>query len=153
MGRIDDLQIRQLDEALAPLGSLRDRPPPPKGWARTIREALGISLRQMTRLAGVSRTSIASAEAGEAKGTVQLDTLRRLAEALDCELVYALVPRDSLAMTLEVQARRKAAALVGQVADSMVLEDQGVSHDITEEQVRELAEEILRERGRDFWDV
>jgi hypothetical protein len=30
------------------------------------------------------------------KGTIQLATLRRVAEALDCELVYALVPNKPL---------------------------------------------------------
>lgn len=153
MGKLDDLQVRQLDEALAPFASLRDRPPPPRGWARAIREALGISLRQMARLSGSSRTSITSAEAGEANGTVQFDTLRGLAEALDCDLVYALVPRTSLAETLEAQARRRAELLVGRVADSMKLEAQGVEADETERQVGELAATLLRERGRDFWDV
>jgi predicted DNA-binding mobile mystery protein A len=84
---------------------------------------------------------------------VQFDTLRGLADALDCDLVYALIPRTSLAQTLEAQARRKAAALVGRVADSMKLEAQGVAHEATERQVSELAATILRDRGRGFWDV
>lgn len=150
---MDDLRIRQLDEALAPFAPLRHRPPPPTGWAKAIREALGISVRQMSRRTGLSRTSITSAEAGEARGTVQFDTLRGLAEALDCDLVYALVPRSSLSVTLEAQARRKAADLVGRVADSMKLEAQGVAEEATEGQVKELAATILRDRGRDFWDV
>ena len=153
MGKLDDLRIRQLDEALAPFTTLRNRPPPSTGWAKAIREALGISVRQMSRRTGVSRTSITSAEAGEAKGTVQFDTLRGLAKALDCDLVYALVPRSSLALTLEAQARRKAAALVGRVADTMKLEAQGVSDEATERQVKDLAATVLRNRGRDFWNV
>ena len=153
MGKMDDLRIRQLDEAVAPFTPLRHRPPPPTGWAKAIREALGISIRQMSRRAGLSRTSITSAEAGEARGTVQFDTLRGLADALNCDLVYALVPRSSLAQTIEAQARRKATDLVGRIADSMKLEEQGVADEATERQVRDLAATILRERGRDFWDV
>lgn len=153
MGKMDDLRIRQLDEVLAHFTPLRHRPPPPNGWAKTIREALGISVRQMSRRAGLSRTSITSAEAGEARGTVQFDTLQGLADALDCDLVYALVPRTSLAKTLEAQARRKAVDLVGRVADSMKLEAQGVADEASERQVRELAATILRDRGRHYWDV
>jgi len=153
MGKLDDLRIRQLDEALAPFTPLCHRPPPPTGWVKTIREALGISVRQMSRRTGLSRTSISSAETGEAKGTVQFDTLRGLADALDCDLVYAVVPRTSLALTLEAHARKKAAALVGRVADSMKLEAQGVANEATERQVRDLAATILSDRGRDFWDV
>jgi predicted DNA-binding mobile mystery protein A len=152
MGTLDDLRIRQLDEALASFAALR-RPPPPPGWAKAIREALGISVRQMARLTGLARTSVTNAEAGEAKRTVQLDTLERLADALDCDLVYALVPRTSLAGTLEAQAKRKAARLVDRVADSMELEAQRVGDAATERQVGELAATLLRERGRDFWDV
>jgi len=153
MGKMDDLRIRQLDEALAPFASLRLRPPPSTGWAKAIREALRISLRQLSRRTGLSRTSINSAEAGEARGTVQFDTLKGLADALDCDLVYALVPRSSLALQLETQAKEKAAELVGRVADSMKLEAQGVADEDTERQVRELAATLLRDRGRDFWDV
>jgi predicted DNA-binding mobile mystery protein A len=153
MGKMDDLRIRQLDEALAPFSErLRDRPPPATGWAKAIREALGISVRQMSRRTGLSRTSITSAEAGEARGTVQFDTLQGLADALDCDLVYALVPRTSLAQTLESQAHAKAAHLVGRVADSMKLEAQGVADEATERQASELAASLLRDRGRDFWD-
>jgi len=153
MGTLNELRIRQLDEALAAFQPLRQRPPPSAGWAKAIREALGISVRQMSRRTGLSRTSITSAESGEAKGTVQFDTLRGLADALDCDLVYALVPRTSLAQTLEAQARRKAEAMVGRVADSMKMEAQGVDPAATARQVTELAETILRDRGRDFWDV
>lgn len=153
MVRVDQLRIRQLDEALKPFEQLRHRPPPRLGWAKTMRQALGISVRQMARRAGLPRTSITSAEEGEAKGTVQLDTLRGLAEALDCDLVYALVPRTSLADMLMAQAERRAAGLVRGVSDSMELESQGVDSSATERQIRELAEELLRDRGRDFWDV
>lgn len=153
MGKMNDLRIRQLDEALARFAELRNRPPPAAGWAKTVREALGISVRQMSRRTGLARTSITSAEASEAKGTVQLDTLRGLADALDCDLVYALVPRSSLAGTLESQAEKKAAHIVGRVADSMKLEAQGVADEDTEYQVTELARTLLRERGRDLWDV
>ncbi|MCG6956121.1 MAG: mobile mystery protein A [Gemmatimonadetes bacterium] len=153
MGKLDDLRIHQLDRTLEPFEPLRHRPPPAIGWAKTIREALGISVRQMSRRAGLSRTSITSAEAGETKGTVQFETLRRLADALQCDLVYALVPRTSLAQTLRGQAERKAALLVGGVADSMELEAQGVEGAATQRQVKDLAEQLLRDRGRDFWDV
>jgi len=153
MGKMDDLRIRQLDEALAPFTELRNRPPPATGWAKTLREALGISVRQMSRRTGLARTSITSAEASEAKGTVQFDTLQGLADALDCDFVYALVPRSSLAGTLVSQAQKKAAHIVGRVADSMKLEAQGVADEATEYQVTELARTLLRERGRDFWDV
>ena len=152
MSRIADLRVRQLDEALQSFANMRERPPPAQGWARTIREALGMSLRQLAERTGLSQTTVRSVEINESRGKVQLDSLRALAEALDCELVYALVPRTSLAASIEAQAVRRARGLVGRVSDSMELEDQGVPPADREWQIEDLTAEILRERGRDFWD-
>jgi len=150
---IDDLRVRQLDDALLPFAELKHRPPPSQGWARTIRETLGISLRQLSERAGLSKTTVRSAERNESRGTVQLKSLRTLAEAMDCDLVYALVPRTSLAESIRLQAERIASGLVHRVSDSMKLEQQGVSPVENERQIRDLTAALLRDRGRDFWDV
>lgn len=152
MDRLDELRIRQLDDALASLKPLLDLSPPREGWVRAIREAMGMSLRQLAERAGVSKTTVRSAEVNEVKGTVQLNSLARLAEAMDCELVYALVPRDSLRDTIERRARHVAERMVGRVSDSMELEGQGISVAEHARQVDELTAEVLRDRGRDFWD-
>jgi predicted DNA-binding mobile mystery protein A len=105
--------------------------PPPHGWARAIREALGMTTRQMARRVGVSAVSISSLERSERAGTVQLDTLRRAADALNCDLVYALVPRDSLEETVVRQARSIAEHEVLRVDRTMRLEDQADNRDHT----------------------
>ena len=153
MGTFEDLRVRQLDQALSPFQALRHRPPPRVGWARSIREALGLSVRMVAERAGLSKTGVRSAEANEAKGTIQLDSLRRLAEAMDCDVVYALVPRTSLSRSLEHQAERIAEGLVGRVSESMELEAQGVPEAERQRQIREMASDLLRDRGRGFWDV
>ena len=152
MGSLEDLRIRQLDDTLSPFRILRQRPPPKPGWIRTIREALGMSLRQVAERAGLSKTAARSAETNEAKGTIQLNSLRTLAEALNCDVVYALVPRESLARTLEQQAERRAGELVEQVSTSMELEAQGVPEEERRRQVKEKVSDFLRDRGRGFWD-
>ena len=151
--RFDELRVRQLDEALAPFQDLRSRPPPQRGWLRTIREALGMTARQLAARTGKSKTTVLSTERNEATGTVQLDTLQNLADALDCDLLYALVPRTSLRERLERQACMIASRTVGRVSASMELEAQGVPEEERARQIDELAEEILRARKRDFWDV
>ncbi|NNF29128.1 MAG: mobile mystery protein A [Gemmatimonadetes bacterium] len=153
MKRLTELRIRQLDEILAPFKALQARPRPEQGWARTIREALGMSRRQLGERIGLSYTSVSSIETHEAKGTVQLDSLRRLAEGMDCELVYALVPRDSLRTAIRDQARRVAESMVNRVSDSMDLELQSVAESERERAKREIAEGLASTRGRDFWDV
>ena len=153
MDRLNDLQINQLDRSLAPYDGLRARKLPDIGWVKTIRSTLGMSIRQLADRTGLSKTSISSAESSEAKGSIRLDTLKRVAHGLDCELVYAIVPQKSLRHTLEKQAKRKAVLLVEGVSDSMDLEAQGISNKERQRQIEEMAEEMLRNRGRGFWDV
>lgn len=77
---------------------------------------------------GVAQPTVVQLEQSEASGTIQLATLRRAADALNCDLVYALVPRDgSLQATVQTQARRRAHAVVDAVDTSMALEDQAVT--------------------------
>lgn len=152
MDRLGELKIRQLDETLGHFRSVRSLPPPGEGWAKTIREALGMSARQLAKRAQLSKTSVRSVEANEAKGSVQLNSLRTLAEAMDCELVYAFVPRGSLSEILEDRAEQLAQELVDRVSESMELEAQGVKSIERTRQVKELKTELLRNQGRDFWD-
>jgi len=153
MDKYAKLQIRQLDEALEPFQKLKSSPPPRDGWIKAVRESLGMSLRQLSQRAGLSKTSVASIESLEGKGTVQLDSIRRLANGMGCELVYALVPRHSLQEIVENQARSKATELVDRISTSMEMEAQGISPADRARQVEELTEEILRTRKRGLWDV
>ena len=152
MRRFDNLRLRQLDSALEAAKGMRHRPPPPEGWIRTLREALGMSLRQLAQRAGISKTAVASIEKNEAKGSVRLESLHRLAEAMDCELIYAVVPRGSLEETVSKQAVHAAERLVSRVADSMALEAQGTSAEERNQLVNEIADD-LRHNLSKIWDV
>ncbi len=152
MGNMEDLRVRQLDDTLIAVKALWTSPSPLDGWVKTIREALGMSMRQLASRTGMSKTGVASAEKSEARGSIQLETLRRLADGLDCEVAYALVPRTSLRASLQAQAADKAGHLVAQVSDSMDLEAQGIGDHERQLQLENLAEDLLRSRGRDFWD-
>ena len=47
----------------------------------------------------MKRQSFSQFEAAEEKGSISLASLRRAAGAMDCELVYFVVPRAALAAT------------------------------------------------------
>lgn len=74
---------------------------------------------------GVRPQTIEAIEKSEAAGTIQLNTLRRAAEALDCTLVYALVPNSSLQAVVEARARKIAIRELQRVAHTMRLELKG----------------------------
>ena len=69
---------------------------PAGGWIRAVREALGMSAPQFAERLGVARQTAQEQEQNEIDGSIRLSTLRRAAEALDCQLVYAFVPKPSL---------------------------------------------------------
>jgi predicted DNA-binding mobile mystery protein A len=122
-------------------------PPPPSGWIRAIREALGMPRDELARRLRITKQGVAKLESSEADGTIGLDTLRRAAEALDCTLVYALVPRTSLETIVEERAREVARREVTEVEHTMVLEDQRPATADSERLVDELAER-LKESAR-----
>ncbi len=122
---------------------------PPKGWIRAIRDALGMSALQLGTRIGVKPQSVADLEKSEAYGTIQLKTLRKAAEALDCTLVYALVPNSSLEDAVQTRAREIARKELARIGHTMDLEAQGLSHADRETQVDDYVREHLRER--DLW--
>jgi predicted DNA-binding mobile mystery protein A len=138
-----------LDERFAAIGSPASYARPVRGWVKAIREALGMSTAQLAKRAGVRQPSIVALEQSEAKGTIELATLRRIAEALDCKLVYALVPNKPLEQTVRDRARLFARRRLDPIEHSMALEDQQAPPRDTEA----LVDEVLRETNpRRLWD-
>ena len=138
-----------LDERLKALGPVKRYNAPVRGWIRAIREALGMTAEQLAKRLGVKQPSIVSMEQSEAKGSIELATLRRVAEALDCTLVYALVPNKPLEATVNERARAFARKRRGPVEHSMRLEDQKVKGKDSKARL----DDIVRETNpRLFWD-
>lgn len=96
---------RDLDGLLRPLRDMEPLGMPGTGWLRAVRTALGISAADLGRLLGMSRQAVADLERREVQGTVTMAGLRRAAEALDCRLMYAVVPRKSLKKMRKARAR------------------------------------------------
>ena len=123
---------------------------PPRGWVRAIRDALGMSALQLSKRLGMRPQSVADLEKSEAHGTVQLNTLRKAAEALDCTLIYALVPNASLDDAVRIRAREIARKELARIGHTMDLEAQGLSQAEREEQIDTYVREHLRDR--DLWE-
>ena len=103
----------QLDERFRELGPAKRYTPPVRGWIKALREALGMSTAQLAKRLGIKQPSLVALEQSEAKGTIELATLRRVAEALDCTLVYALVPKQTAGNDAPRPSARVRAAAAG----------------------------------------
>lgn len=123
--------------------------PPMRGWIKAIRQALGMTTAQLAKRMGVRQPSAVAMEQSEVKGTIELATLRRAAEALDCTLVYALIPNKPLGATVRERARAFARRRLRPVEHSMLLEDQQVKRNESDANLEDIVRETNPSR---FWD-
>jgi predicted DNA-binding mobile mystery protein A len=134
---------RKFPDFQAAAATLRHRPV--KGWIQAIRKALGMSVTVLAQRLAVSHPTVLAYETAELTGRIQVDTLRRIADALDAELIVALVPRKPINETLRARALEVAQQEMGATVQSMRLEDQEVDSSVTKEQFEALVESLLRE--------
>lgn len=148
---LNQLRLEQLQTSVSDFAGLSARKPPPSGWLKLIRQALGLTERQQAQRIGISASTLHKSEQAESDDRISLGQLRKLADALDCELVYAIVPRRPLTQVVHDRARAIALEEVGGVAHSMSLEDQRPAAARVHKQVDRRTEELLRGRWSDLW--
>ncbi|WP_341021078.1 mobile mystery protein A [Brevundimonas diminuta] len=125
---------------------------PPKGWLRAVRDALGLTTRQLARRMNKTQPTVTALEKNETTEAITLRSLREAAEALDCQLIYAIVPNDSLEALARKQARKAAEARLSRIDHTMSLEDQRVQKPELEAELERLTEELLRTGGSRLWE-
>ena len=123
---------------------LRQLARPPRGWVRAVREALGMTAAALAARLGTTAGAVTRLEQSEAADRIRLDTLRRAADALGCDLVYLLVPRRPLNAIVRDRARELAHRQVSAVEQTMRLEDQATGR--AKEMEDQLVGQLL-ERG------
>ena len=138
-----DARLRERD-----IGALAERPP--RGWIRAVRDALGMSSRQLAGRLNISQPAVAQLERSEVNGAIKLDSLRRVAAALECDLIYVLVPRASLDAIVQSRARVVARRDIAAVNRTMRLEEQGLTIEQLEHRIDDYATKLIA-AGR-LWD-
>jgi predicted DNA-binding mobile mystery protein A len=143
-----NLLLNQLDRRLEPYRAAHTLSRPAKGWIHAIRQALGVSSGELARRLGTSRQLPLQLEKAEAEDRITLKSLRAMAHALDCELVYALVPNvGTLHALREHRARDEAKQRVLGVEHSMALENQSSGR--TDEAIEAETRRLLLKRSLD----
>jgi predicted DNA-binding mobile mystery protein A len=137
---------------LEPFRALPQGAAPRGGWIRAIREGLGMSATQLAARLGVIRQSVEAYERSEAAGKITLESLNKVAEAMNCRLIYALVPAKPLEEMQRDRAKKIADALLNPVAHTMKLEDQAMSEQEAKRQRKRLAKLLLLENPKKLWD-
>lgn len=122
------------------------------GWIKLIREALGMTTTQLGKRAGIDQSRITRLEKAETEGDLKLSSLRKMAEGLNMQFVYAFVPKTSLETMVQEQAMKIALKRMQKVSHTMKLEDQELSETEKAKVLEDLVQKILIEEPKDFWD-
>jgi len=139
------MRMRQLSHSLAPFERAKGVTRPSRGWLRAIREALGIPGEQIGQTIGATKQGIQWFERSEAEDRITLRNLRRVAEAMGCELVYAIVPKSgSLQDLAESRVRAEATKRVLSVEHTMALEGQapGGVKELIDEKTKQITKKL-----------
>jgi predicted DNA-binding mobile mystery protein A len=147
------LNIHHLDDDLDAYRKASTNPRPAAGWAKAIREALGMTRDQLAGRMGISPSTVSDLERNEARGTITLESLDRLARGMDCEVVYAIVPREGKTLDTTVRQRAESVATkqMARVSHTMRLEEQGLNEKQEKRQFARMVDSLLAGSRRKLW--
>lgn len=142
---------KQLERRLAPLRDMTLLAPP-NGWIKAIREALGMTARQLAARMGVLPSRIPVIEKAEVTGSTTVRTLRQAAVAMNCTFVYAFVPIEPLDEILRKRATQKAQRDLDRINHTMRLENQELRRSDLEAERKRTIDLLLSGSLRGLWD-
>jgi predicted DNA-binding mobile mystery protein A len=147
------LQIQQLNTKMLAYASLQKVAPPPTGWIKAIRNAIGMSMLQLGNRLSITKQSVQDIERREKDGSITIKALREAARALDMQLVYGFVPNDgSLELLIERKAKELATQIVMRTNNTMKLEDQENTKQRIVKAIQERTTIIKTEMPKTLWD-
>jgi len=147
------LQIQQLNSKMLAYASLQKVAPPPTGWIKAIRNAIGMSMLQLGNRLSITKQSVQDIERREKDGSITIKALREAARALDMQLIYGFVPNDgSLELLIERKAKELATQIVMRTNNTMKLEDQENTKQRIEKAIQERTTIIKTEMPKTLWD-
>jgi len=143
---------QQLDETLKQFTTLLNIHRPSKGWIRALRDALGMSARQLGDRIGVSQQRITAIEREELNDTLTLNTLKRIAQSTSTTFVYGFIPKKSLEEIVKRQAISSISRETNRVTHSMRLEGQAPSDKNLNQLIELEADDLINNHPSKVWD-
>ena len=147
------LILEQIDRKILILGKAEGITVPSSGWVYSIRQSLGMSLRQLGKRMGITPQSVKEIEDRERNETISIRVLKEFGEGLGLKLIYGFIPKQgSLEKLIDARAFELAKELVTRTSINMKLEDQENSPERIEKAIKNKAEEIKQEMPKYLWD-
>lgn len=147
------LILEQLDKKIIKFNELTDIAVLPNGWISSIRTAIRMSLRQLAERLNIKAQSVKEIEEREQSGSVSINVLRQVGEALNMKFVYGFIPQSrTLDKMIEGRAKELAKEIVLRTSNTMQLEGQENTEERITKAIQEKKEEIIRKMPRYLWD-
>lgn len=147
------LRVKQLDKKLNGFIGIKDLNTPEKGWIHTTRTALNMSMSQLASKLSMTRQGVQKIEESESKGSISLNSLQEVANAMDFKVVYAIIPKQG---TVDALVQQKATQLAKKIVlrahHTMQLENQAIEDASIRLAIEELAADLAREMSKSLWD-
>jgi predicted DNA-binding mobile mystery protein A len=83
---------RALDREMRPFREAAKEQNPTRPLLRAVRQALGVPVAEIAEELEVRPSVVFELEESERKGTISMRSLRQMAEAMGCKVVYGIVP-------------------------------------------------------------
>lgn len=144
------LEIRQMSNKIEGLRQFKRQSSGVESWIYYIRTALGMSIEQLAKKAKLAKPTVYQLERSEKTRNINIKSLDSLAEAMDCELVYAFIPKQKIEKTIEQQAAKKSKEILKESQLQMEYEDQKVTAKESRAQQEEMTEKI--KFSKILWD-
>ena len=147
------LIMEHLDAKILELKKAENLVIPSSGWVYSIRQALGMSMRQLGNRMGITPQSVKEIEAREQNETISLKVLRQFGKSLNLKLIYGFIPQSgNLEDIIEKRAFELAMEIVYRTSISMKLEDQENNPARIQKAIKEKANEIKTDMPKYLWD-
>ena len=147
------LLIEQLDQKLEAFSKTKEIIIPERGWINTIRTTFNMTMAQLGSKLKITRQGVKRIEESEANGTITINSLKDVANALEMKFVYGFIPKEgSIENLINLKAEKLARKIVLRTNQNMKLENQGISEDKINASIIDLANEIKREMRKSLWD-
>jgi predicted DNA-binding mobile mystery protein A len=119
------LKVSQLDRKIQ---GISNSDLPQTGWINVVRNTLNITFAYIAKKLNTSPQVIKKFEQNEIEGSITINTLKKVADAMECNLVYAFVPKaGSFEGLIDNRAEQISELLISRASNSMDLEMQSVN--------------------------
>ena len=147
------LLIEQLDRKLKPFSDSESIIVPNSGWINTIRTTLNMTLEQLGKKLNMTKQGVKRIEESEAAGTLTINSLKEVGNALEMKFVYGFIPLyGSINSLLDRKSRILAEKIILRTNQNMMLENQEIDKTNLRNAIDDLSKEIKVELKKAIWD-